>query len=129
MFPVSSPLAEGRDKRYGTLQVNRAERLGGAAKPQISLRRSRVLHQEGYASRNRETELAFPPERQGGNVRPPSRFSSDRGRVTDAKQQLGFCVFWLAENAVQNQDSPGARAAVGVSGFRVSRKEFWFAYF
>ena len=45
---------------------------------------------EGYAGRNRETELALTAERRE-NARPPSRFSSEMGTKADAKQQLeGF---------------------------------------
>jgi hypothetical protein len=40
---------------------------------------------EGYADRNRETELAFPVESRE-NARPPSRFSSEFGTKADAKQ-------------------------------------------
>ena len=47
---------------------------------------------EGYAGRNRETELALTAEERE-NARPPSRVSSEIGTKTDAKQQLeGFCA-------------------------------------
>ena len=60
MFPVSSPLAEGREKRDGTLQANRAE--GSGERPNRGYRYgARAFSTKGgYASRNRETELAFP---------------------------------------------------------------------
>jgi len=47
---------------------------------------------EGYAGRNRETELALTAEMRE-NARPPSWVSSEIGTKTDAKQQLeGFCA-------------------------------------
>jgi len=47
---------------------------------------------EGYAGRNRETELALTAEERE-NARPPSRVSSEIGTKADAKQQLeGFCA-------------------------------------
>jgi hypothetical protein len=120
-------------RRAGTSGTARCKRTGLRGPGERPNRRYRYgarafSTREGYASRNRETELAFPPEHQGGDVRPPSRFSSEMGRV-QTRSSRWASVFCPAENAVQNQDSPGARAAVGVSGFRVSRKEFWFAYF
>ena len=48
---------------------------------------------EGYAGRNRETELALTAEERE-NARPPSWVSSEIGTKTDAKQQLeGFSAF------------------------------------
>jgi len=121
MFPVGSPLAEGRDKRDGTLQANRAEKLGGRPNRRYRYGARAFSTREGYASRNRETELAFPPERQGGNVRPPSRFSSEMGRVTDAKLQMGFCAFgrWLMLSS-KSQNAPKGSRGCGnerVQGF------------
>ena len=46
---------------------------------------------EGYASRNRETELAFRA-RFGGNAQPPSWFSSEMGRGQTRSRILGFCA-------------------------------------
>ena len=44
----------------------------------------------GYAGRKRRNGVGFPM----GNARPPSRFSSEMGRVTDAKQVGdGFCAY------------------------------------
>jgi hypothetical protein len=83
---------------------------------------------EGYAGRNRETELAFLGF---GNARPPSRFSSEIGTKADAKQQLeGFCApvrFYPA----QSQSSPMSLRAADEIGMQqgFERKEFWFAYF
>ena len=85
---------------------------------------------EGYADRNRETELALTAEERE-NARPPSRFSAEIGTKADAKQQLeGFCApvrFYPA----QSQSSPMSLRAADEIGMQqgFERKEFWFAYF
>jgi hypothetical protein len=68
---------------------------------------------EGYAGRNRETELAFL---RFGNARSPSRFSSEMGTKADAKQQLeGFCAL-LREFAVERPGGPEVSARDRMNG-------------
>jgi hypothetical protein len=65
---------------------------------------------EGYASRNRETELAFPWSVwvETYDHRPGSRLRWEEGQTRSSN--MGFSAFCTAENAVQNHDSPeGAR--------------------
>ena len=74
---------------------------------------------EGYAGRNRETELAFPENRE--NARPPSRFSSEIGTKADAKQQLVGFLRPYGSYAVQERERPEGLCArlsvVKVTGF------------
>jgi hypothetical protein len=126
--PVALLLRRAGTERGGALQANRAEGSGERPNRRYRYGARAFSSKEGYASRNRETELA--PPLSWADVRPPSWFSSEMERRTDAKQQDGLlCVFGTAEMPSIARTARRARAAVGMSGFRVSRKEFWFAYF
>ena len=74
---------------------------------------------EGYADRNRETELAFLGF---GNARPPSRFSSEIGTKADAKQQLeGLCVL---ERLIPPSEIRAARRALRAAD-EIGKQQVW----
>jgi len=74
---------------------------------------------EGYADRNRETELAFLGF---GNARPPSRFSSEIGTKADAKQQLeGLCVL---ERLILPSETRAARRALRAAD-EIGKQQVW----
>jgi hypothetical protein len=73
-----------------------------------------------------ETEPAFPCK-LGGRAATVGVSRLRVGTKADAKH-LGFCVLG-GRDPIQNQSGPKGARGCRREGWRLSSKEFWFAYF
>src|ERR1700738_593641 len=90
--PKSLFSCEGQGQRRSSAHsITAGLRLGSGQIANIRYGARAFSTLEGYASRNRETELAFPAFLRG-NVQPPSWFSSEMGRRQTRSRILGFCA-------------------------------------